>query len=369
MLNSLSSNVVLAKARTMYGKRLTAADYKELLKSRTVGEVAGYLKNHTVYGKALAGIVESDVHRGQLEAVLKQKLMEEYTSLCKYEAGTDKYFSRYFIQCDEVRCILHAILRLNAGEAGTSPDTIPSYLHHYSSLNLKACLQVSDFGGLLKLLAGSSYRKILEPFAPENGGRIDYTGVENALYFFVYSDILGIIRRHFRGDTKKQLLKIFEAYVDLNNYVRVFRLRLTYGADDETVRKSLLPTGSFSKEETDALVKAKTEDEINAVLSQTRIGRQSLKIRHSYLDEIPARINYVLCRHYMDYSTHPPVVLISYILLCQNEISNIITIVEGVRYQLPPQEIRKLLTLDNLQFSEVSSSSMAQQRSGSSGSH
>lgn len=368
MLNSLSSNVVLAKARTMYGKRLTAADYNELLKSRTVGEVAGYLKNHTVYGKALAGIVESDVHRGQLESVLKQKLMEEYTSLCKYEVETDKYFSRYFIQCDEVRCILQTVLRLNGGVSDDPDDTVPSYLYHYSSLNLKAFPQVRDFDGLLKLLAGSPNHKILEPYLPEDGQRIDYTGIENALYFFVYSDILDVIRRHFRGGTKKELLSIFEAYVDLNNYVRVSRLKLTYGADDETVRKSLLPAGSFSKSEMDALVNAKSEDDINAVLSQTRIGRQSLKIRHSYLDEIPSRINFVLCRHYMDYSTHPPVVLISYILLCQNEIGNIITIVEGVRYQLPPQEIRKLLTIENLQFSEVSSS-MEQQRSGSSGSY
>ena len=368
MLNSLSSNVVLAKARTMYGKRLTAADYNELLKSRTVGEVAGYLKNHTVYGKALAGIAESDVHRGQLESVLKQKLMEQYTSLCKYEAETDKYFSRYFIRCDEVRCILRAVLQLNGGVSEDSSDLIPSYLYHYSSLNLKAFSQIGDFEGLMKLLSDSPYEKILEPFSPEKGQRIDYTGIENALYFFVYSDILNIIRKHFRGDTKKQLLSIFEAYVDLNNYVRVSRLKLTYGADDETVRKALLPSGSFNKEEMDALVKARSEDEINAVLSQTRIGRQSLKTRHSYLDEIPSRINFVLCRHYIDYSTHPSVVLISYILLCQNEISNIITIVEGVRYQLPPQEIRKLLTIENLQFSEVSSS-MEQQRSGSSGSY
>ncbi len=367
MLNSLSSNVVLAKARTMYGKRLTTADYNELLKSRTVGEVAGYLKNHTVYSKALAGIVESDVHRGELESVLKQKLMEEYTALCKNEAETDKYFSRYFIQCDEVRCILHTVLRLNGGVSDSPADTIPSYLYHYSSLDLKAFSQVRDFDGLMKLISGSPYQKIMEPFSPEQGERIDYTGVENALYFFVYSDILATIRRHFRGETRKELRSIFESYVDLNNYVRVSRLKLIYGADEDTVRKSLLPAGSFSKEETESLVKAKSEEEINAVLSQTRLGRQSLKIRHSYLDEIPSRINFMLCRHYIDYSIHPPVTLISYILLCQNEINNIITIVEGVRYKLPPQEIKKLLTFENFRFSEVSS--VAKQRSGFSGSH
>lgn len=68
MLDFLSSNVVLAKARTMYGRRLTQNDYNELLKCRNVSEVAGYLKNNTIYSHALAGIVESEIHRGQLEA-------------------------------------------------------------------------------------------------------------------------------------------------------------------------------------------------------------------------------------------------------------------------------------------------------------
>ena len=44
MMSAMSSNVILAKARAMYGSRLTAADYAALLKCRSVGEAAGYLK-------------------------------------------------------------------------------------------------------------------------------------------------------------------------------------------------------------------------------------------------------------------------------------------------------------------------------------
>lgn len=347
MLTSLSSNVVLAKARTMYGRRLTPANYNDLLKCRNVGEVAGYLKNHTVYGKSLAGIVENEIHRGQLESRLKQKLMDEYTSLCKYEAEVDKHFSRYFIESDEIDCILRAVRLLNAGAAEGS-YTVPPYLLHYSQLNFKAFQKIKTFEDLLEDLKNTPYAEILEPFKPEKDQRIDYTGVENALYFYLYSNILKIIHKHFAGDTKKQLLSIFNSYVDLNNYVRIVRLKMSYGADAGTVWKSLLPIGTFSKENMDRLVQADNESELQAALMHTETGRRALKIKHEYVDELPSRMNYTLCRHYMDYSTHPSVVLISYIFLCQTEISNIITIVEGIRYQLAPQEIRKLLILADM---------------------
>lgn len=51
LLATLSSNVVLAKARTMYGRRLTEENYKDLLKCKTVREVASYLKDRTAYSK------------------------------------------------------------------------------------------------------------------------------------------------------------------------------------------------------------------------------------------------------------------------------------------------------------------------------
>ena len=47
MLSSLSSNVVLAKARAKYGKRLKEKDYRNLLDCKSVAEVAAYLNANT----------------------------------------------------------------------------------------------------------------------------------------------------------------------------------------------------------------------------------------------------------------------------------------------------------------------------------
>ena len=56
-------------------------------------------------------------------------------------------------------------------------------------------------------------------------------------------------------------------------------------------------------------------------------------------------MKYLTCRHDIRFSTHPSVVMLSYIFLAQIEIQDIINIVEGIRYQLAPEEIQKLLTV------------------------
>lgn len=346
MLTSLSSNVVLAKARTMYGRRLMLTDYNELLKCHTVGEVAGYLKNHTSYSRALAGIVESEVHRGELEAHLKQKLMENYASLCKYEVEVDRHFSRSFIQRDEIHFLLLTILRLNSEKPENGEYFFPPYLLHSSSFDLPALARAKSVDELKAVIQDTPYAKLFEPFLAKPEKPINYTALENVLDRYFFSNIMQIIKKQFFGQSKKELLNIYQAYLDLNNYVRIVRLRVMYGMDAENTKKALLPTGTFSEDFLDKMVQGNTEKEIQSVLEHTEIGRKAVKMRHAYLDEIPARMNYQLCRHYIDFSIYPSVVLISFIFLSETEIANIITIIEGKRYQLAPEEIRKLLIFE-----------------------
>ena len=57
------------------------------------------------------------------------------------------------------------------------------------------------------------------------------------------------------------------------------------------------------------------------------------------------RTKYNICRRDIRFSTHPSVVLISYIILTEIEVGDIITIVEGIRYRLPPEDIKSMLTV------------------------
>lgn len=347
MLSQLSSNVVLSKARAMYGKRLTTQDYNELLACQTVGEVAGYLKSNTVYGKILSGIEESEVHRGQLEARLRQKLLEDYAALCRYEITVGEHFAQYFIERNEIEQILRAILLLDAGMPEEYLFSMPSYLLRHTRVNLKAMSRIKSYDDLLQALGHTAYRQILEPFKPGEDNWIDYTKIESALYSYLYSNVFRIIEKYTRGETAAQLSEILKSFIDLTNFSRIVRLKMTYRSGADFIKKALLPLGGFSERILDRMIEADSEEDALSVLGTTEIGKRALKFEHDYVGTIPRRMNFRICHHYIDFSTHPSVVLISYIFTSEAEISDIITIVEGIRYKLAPDEIRKLLIVIN----------------------
>lgn len=347
MLSCYATNVVLAKARTMFGRRLTQQNYKEMLSLGSVGEITGYLKSHTFYSDVLAGVSEAEIHRGQLEEKLRQKLLETYASLCRYEITIGEKFAAYFIRRSEIAEILHAILLLNAGKPEEYLLKLPLYFTKHTTIHLTELSKIKSFDDLLAALDHTPYQKILESFRPESKERIDYSSIEDALYADLYNEIFTIIRKYTHGEAQKELLDIFGSFIDLTDYERIVRMKAAGFHDADEIYKHLFLEGSFKKRILDDMLQAANAQDMENVLGSTRVGRRALNVSAGDAGHFARRMNYRICRHYMYLSTHSSVVLISYVFLLEAEVNDIITIVEGIRYKMPPKEIEGLLTVMN----------------------
>ena len=89
------------------------------------------------------------------------------------------------------------------------------------------------------------------------------------------------------------------------------------------------------------------------VMAKAPIGKRCKKVPHTYIDQMADRMKYLTCRHDIRFSTHPSVVMLSYIFLAQIEIQDIINIIEGIRYHLAPEGIQKLLTVADFSRKEA----------------
>ena len=123
----MSSNTISAKAKSMYGKRLTDTDYKDMLRRNSVSDIAAYLKENTAYQTALSQIDTHNIHRGQLENLLMRELFNKYTKLCRYNFTGDNDFYNYLILQYEIEQILKCILSLNAGTMGDFILDLPAF--------------------------------------------------------------------------------------------------------------------------------------------------------------------------------------------------------------------------------------------------
>ena len=82
--------------------------------------------------------------------------------------------------------------------------------------------------------------------------------------------------------------------------------------------------------------------------AESLVGKHFIRAQGSYVypEQLMNRTKYNICRRDIRFSTHPSVVLISYIILTEIEVGDIITIVgRGSRYRLPPEDIKSMLTV------------------------
>lgn len=338
-----AANAVIAKARAMYGKRLTGKDYQSLINCSSVGEVMAYLKTHTKYSAVLNSMSERDVHRGQLETVLKQQQIQEFASLSHYEIATGERFSQFLINKAEVEQLSHFLMLLSSGNTERYIFDLPSHLISHTKLDLKAMIKARSFNEFLACLEKTRYKKLLEPFKPQNGEPLDMPKIENALYSDMYDNLFEIINKHTSGKEKKGLTVLFSNRVDLMNFVLVLRLQKYYHMKPDDIYALLYPHGSVRESVLREMCQAHSPKELFAVAAKSSVGKRIAKMEYSYAGEIDRRGGFQDARRQIRFSTVPTVVMMSYLFLEQTELHNIINIIEGVRYNVDPDIIKKLL--------------------------
>lgn len=346
MLNKYSANTILAKTHAMYAGRLTASNYNDLLNCKSVGDVATYLKNRTVYADVLQDAMTESLHREQLESILHKRLFNQYAALCRYELSIGTELYRGFIIRAEVEEILTFLRFLCNNHPEDYIFSLPPFLTDHTQVNLFALAEVKDFEGILRVLNGTDYFRVVEPFVKQSKetGEIDYFSIEAEMKRFEFHKLCDIVAQAFGGKYKKEVIQYFEREIDIKNIIHIYRLKRTIRASREEIRRTLVFGHSvLSRQEFDILAGAATEDEFLSRLKATQLGKQLQEQSYRYLEEGIQKVRFDLEKRSFRFATNPYIVMFSYIFLAENEIQNITHIIEGIRYAIPPETIKSML--------------------------
>lgn len=346
MLNKYSSNTILAKTHAMYAGRLTASNYNDLLNCKSVGDVATYLKNRTVYADVLQDAMTESLHREQLESILHKRLFNQYAALCRYELSIGTELYRGFIIRAEVEEILTFLRFLCNNHPEDYIFSLPPFLTDHTQVNLFALAEVKDFEGILRVLNGTDYFHVVEPFVKQSKetGEIDYFSIEAKMKKFEFHKLCRVVADAFGGKYKKEVIQYFEREIDITNIINIYRLKRTIRASREEIRQTLVFGHSvLSHQEFDILADAATEEDFLVRLKTTQIGQRLQEKSYDYLEEGLQKVRFDLEKRSFRFATNPYIVMFSYIFLAENEVQNITHIIEGIRYAIPPETIKSML--------------------------
>lgn len=342
---SLSTNAVAAKAKSMYGRRLTAENYQELLRKKSVGEVAAYLRTETAYSDVLSEVRDNAIHRGQLEHLLRKDLFLRCQRLARYVGTKQKDFYAFGVRRQEIDVILNRIRMLNSELYEEFAANLPLYLEKYTQFDLLALTKCKDFEELLQVLANTGYDVVLKPFNPVKAHqKIDYVGCERALNQYYYLWLFETIKRSFNKKTRKELLTVFESEVELLNISKIYRYKKFFDISPEEILSSLtktnqrMPTNFLRR-----LVEAADDQEVLNILAHSNYKMLVDDSEYVFIEYYADQIKYHLSRRYMRFSTSAPLVFSTYMITQNLEVENLINIIEGVRYGVPSESIEKML--------------------------
>lgn len=341
---SKASTAILAKARAMYGKCLSDKDYEELVGCRTVSEVASYLKTRTEYASALVGLNDSDVHRGQLETLLKQNIYYDVSALSRYEQDKSTGFSDFIISRMEIEQIIRCLTLVNIGKAQEYVYTMPLSLDKFAKISLKDLTSVRSYDDILDVLKGTGYFPTLSKFKPKESERINIAELEVQLNNDNFGRVINSISNARNKNDREELKDLFSAMIDFKNVARIIRMKKYYNNfSSEKIKAQLIPYGKLKNRILNEMCEAETVQDVFEISRSTYLGRLLAKLQYNDQTQITDALLNNYCKHHLRLSRNPRIVMISYIYLKSIELSNIVNIIEGTRYGISADKKSKLL--------------------------
>ena len=344
MLYNFKSQAIVAKARAIYGRRLTEDDYKQLVMKTSVSEVCAYLKNTDRYSKILSSVNERTVHRGQVENLIRRNNFRIYEKLYVYDNKSNDDFYTYYLQKVQIKEILNAIMFINAGKDDDYITSFPAFLMAHSEIDLIKLAKANTFDELLGVIKNTRYYKVLKPFAKNGSTKVDFLACEKALYTDYYKNLLEVIQKSYGKKTAAELRQAILMKVDLYNIMAAFRMRVMFNIEPEKIISAMIPIkNKVSKKQMDELLELKTAKEMAEQMPTLAYFKDIPQI-HSGSIEASVRITRGKAfGHLLRKSASAPVIVYALLELLETETQNVTTIIEGVRYSITPDEIEQMI--------------------------
>lgn len=348
MAGNFSSNAVVAKARSIFGDCLKREDFLQLTTKSSVSDVCAFLKQTKRFSGCLASANEQSVHRGQLENLLRRNTFMIYERFCRFDHTESKAFFDIIIMKMEIEQLLTALMYINAKSTDEYINALPSYLMERCSFDLMALAKADTFTEVEQVIKDTPYYKLLHNIiaatSGSSSGRIQINACEQALYTYYFEQSIKKAGKRFSGKARKDIEKMLLISADMMNAITCFRRKVYFNDSAEQIKAALIPYHNRLKGEAlDRVLACGSADEVQEALKKIGYGTALERGLYENVDLFTEKVSFDSFRHRISFSGEAPVVYFALIEYLSVELKNVITIIEGIRYQMPPTEIQRML--------------------------
>lgn len=336
---------VNTKVKALKGKLLTKEQYEELINAKDYVQALSYLKENTNYKEALNDYNIQDLHRGQLEKILKKYYTKSFYKLSHYLRSDYKNLIKVLFMKLEIEDLKVILRGKYLGREKEDLETLMTYKNPLSEINYDDLISARNMEEAAEILRNTKYYNHIFPLL----NSIKEEGmfrIEMSLDFSYFSE-LRKIEEKIHKESREILKNIIGVYSDLLNIQWIFRGKKYYNVAPEILLNYTIYDGyKLHLKDLKNLCYSKNMEELFNLIKYTpyiEVFGEGKKDDHLIESDILRYMKNL----YLKYAKENPMdisIVVSYLELALLEIKYIVSIIEGKRYLLDSEEIHRYIS-------------------------
>jgi len=345
-MSLLSYSGIATKVKAMRGRLISENQFHEMAALETVRGAVDYLQKQPSYSEIFSHIDETRLHRSDIEKLLIFSKYQDYTRLYKFaNLSQRKFLDLYFMHYEIA--IIKRCLRNIMGHQKTNLDLslYRDFFDRHSQIDLIRLSETESLDEFISELSGSIYYDLINDLT-DHASLASVFDYEMRLDLLYFKTMWKAIMKG-TGKTKRRFVtSIYGCRLDLLNIQWIYRSIKYYSLAPEQIKELLIPFHyKLKPEQIQAMTQCASEDEFFSVLEATYYHKISAGQLTSQPD-VEYLYTQILDRIYRSNSRKHPytiAVIDAYLYFKESEQRKLITVIEGIRYGLNPNDIIKLV--------------------------
>lgn len=338
---SVEYSSVAAKLMSMYSKRLTDKDYEELLSKKSVNDVCAYLKGTAGYSEVLRDVNERDIHRGQMEFLLENELVDEYVRLYKFVDHKKRAMLEFWFMRYEVEFLKREIRYIYTHEERSDDEIAErkfnAFFKTHTKINQEIMRSAKSISDCIEACKDTPYA---EPLKRAEG--TDFFLMGMILDSYYYLTMWRSLTRMLPKDQEELSKKLVGVQIDMLNLMWIYRGKKYFDFSPEIIFTYLLPIRyRISEEALKQLVSADSVERFVEMAGTLTPYASLFEGGGKFPEENYRSIYNRLSKNIFVNHSQSMVAIYAYLNLKEVELGNITAITEGIRYGLNTDYLRE----------------------------
>ena len=340
----LSYSGISTKIRAMSSHLVTDEQLQEIVRFSDVPQVAAYLKKTPEYAKAWSDLDENNLHRGEIEKLLKKSIFGNFSRIYNFANKEQRKFLALYSKRYEIRVLKEIMTNLFDHRSTNPVDMSPyrDFFLHHSKLDIDRVAGAGNMDEFMTALKGNEfYAPLQSVYENGNGLLFDY-GMALDLYYF--NQIWSVRKKLFKGNDLDEITKAYGEKFDMLNLQFIQRSKRYYNMDPASIYTLLIPVNyKLKKEEITALVEAPSYEEGRRIFQKTWYGNKYEQLTVANLEEFYNHIHRSILEKESHRNPYSVAVIYSYLYNKEHEVNRLTIAIECVRYGVQHDEAMRYI--------------------------